>query len=51
MNSTYTLLASIAQQVGILFFMGIFLGVTAYAVWPKNREKFNSAAEIPLKED
>jgi cytochrome c oxidase cbb3-type subunit IV len=50
-NSTYTLLASIAQQVGILFFMGIFLGVTAYAVWPKNREKFSSAAEIPLKED
>lgn len=51
MSSTYASLASFAQQAGIVFFMAIFLGVVAYAFWPKNREKFNSAAELPLKED
>ena len=51
MTETYALLAGIAQQVGVVFFMAIFLGVVAYAIWPKNREKFSSAAEIPLKED
>ena len=43
--------AAIAQQLGVVFFMTIFLGVVAYAIWPKNREKFDAAAEIPLKED
>lgn len=51
MENTYVLLASFAQQAGVVFFMTIFLGVVAYAIWPKNRARFNSAAEIPLKED
>jgi cytochrome c oxidase cbb3-type subunit IV len=51
MAHTYALLANFAQQAGVVFFMAIFLGVVAYALWPKNREKFSSAAELPLKED
>jgi cytochrome c oxidase cbb3-type subunit 4 len=51
MANTYAFLASVAQQLGVVFFMTIFLGVVAYAIWPKNREKFDAAAEIPLKED
>jgi cytochrome c oxidase cbb3-type subunit IV len=51
MTNTYAFLASIAQQLGVVFFMTIFIGVVAYAVWPKNRERFEEAAEIPLKED
>lgn len=51
MAQTYSLLAEIAQQFGLIFFMAIFLGVVAYALWPKNRERFDAAAEIPLKED
>ena len=51
MANTYALLAAVAQQLGVVFFMTIFLGVVAYAVWPKNRAKFDAAAEIPLKED
>ncbi len=51
MAQTYALLASIAQQLGVVFFMTIFLGIVAYAVWPTNRDKFNAAAEVPLKED
>ncbi|HRE21195.1 MAG TPA: cbb3-type cytochrome c oxidase subunit 3 [Rhabdaerophilum sp.] len=51
MGSTYALLASIAQQLGVVFFMTIFAAVVAYALWPKNREKFDAAAHMPLKED
>jgi cytochrome c oxidase cbb3-type subunit 4 len=51
MTQTYVSLANFAQQAGVIFFMTIFLGVIAYAFWPKNREKFSSAAELPLKED
>ncbi len=51
MASTYFILASIAQQLGVVFFMTVFAVVVAYALWPKNRERFNAAAEIPLKED
>jgi cytochrome c oxidase cbb3-type subunit 4 len=51
MANTYAFLAGIAQQLGVVFFMTIFLGIVAYAIWPKNRDKFDAAAEIPLKED
>jgi cytochrome c oxidase cbb3-type subunit IV len=51
MAHTYAFLAAIAQQLGVIFFMTVFMGIVAYAVWPKNRERFDAAAEIPLKED
>lgn len=51
MASTYAFLAAIAQQLGVVFFMTVFLAVVVYALWPKNRERFDSAAQIPLKED
>jgi cytochrome c oxidase cbb3-type subunit 4 len=51
MDSTYKLLASFAQSMGVVYFMGIFLIVVAYALWPSNKEKFDEAAQIPLKED
>ena len=51
MNSTYTFLANLAQSAGLIYFMTVFLGICAYAFWPRNREKFEQAAAIPLKED
>ncbi len=51
MDATYKLLASFAQSAGVLYFMAMFLGVVAYALWPSNREKFEDAARIPFKED
>lgn len=51
MANTYALLAAVAQQLGVVFFMTIFLGIVVYAVWPKNRDKFDAAAHMPLKED
>lgn len=51
MAETYALLASIAQQLGVIFFMAVFGIVVVYALWPRNRDKFKAAASIPLKED
>ena len=32
-------------------FVAVFLAILAYALWPANRDKFDSAARMPLRED
>ncbi|MGE3144737.1 MAG: cbb3-type cytochrome c oxidase subunit 3 [Pseudorhodoplanes sp.] len=51
--STYQKLAEFAQSWGLIYFVVIFLCVVAYAFWPskKQKEKFDEASRIPLKED
>lgn len=51
MANMYAYLAGIAQSVGLLYFFAAFLCVCAYALWPKNRERFEHAAHLPLNED
>jgi cytochrome c oxidase cbb3-type subunit IV len=51
MANMYAFLANIAQGVGVLYFMGIFLAVCVYALWPSNRSKFDTAAHLPLEKD
>lgn len=51
MASTYSFLAGLAQSAGLLYFFGAFLAVCAYALWPRNKEKFDRAAAMPLQED
>jgi len=40
-----------AQTYGLVYLMVLFLIVVAYALWPKNKDKFDRAAHIPLEED
>lgn len=40
-----------AQTYGLVYLVGLFLIVVAYALWPNNKEKFDKAAHIPLEED
>lgn len=47
----YEALASFAQTWGLIAFVIFFLGVIAYAVWPKNRDKFTAAARSVLDEN
>jgi len=47
----YENLASFAQTWGLLAFMIFFAGVVVYALWPKNRDKFNAAARSVLEEN
>ena len=51
MAETYTFLAQLAQSAGLLYFVSVFLAVCAYAMWPRNKARFEEAAAIPLKED
>lgn len=48
---TYTQVAEFAQTWGLVYFVVIFAGVLAYALWPRNRKRFEDAANIPLRED
>jgi cytochrome c oxidase cbb3-type subunit 4 len=32
-------------------FVGIFLAIVAYALWPRNKTAFDEASKIPLRED
>jgi cytochrome c oxidase cbb3-type subunit 4 len=49
--STYTSLATFAQTIGLLYFVAMFLGIAAYAFWPRNKSRFEDAAHIPLREE
>ena len=51
MDSTYRALSEIAQTWGLVYFAGLFLIVLAYALWPANKQRFDDAASIPLRED
>jgi len=51
MDFSYEQVATFAQQSGLVYFFAIFMGVVAYAIWPKNKETFDHAAKIPLEED
>jgi cytochrome c oxidase cbb3-type subunit 4 len=48
---TYDLVARFAQQAGTVYFLLIFAGGAAYALWPKNKEGFARAARLPLEEE
>lgn len=32
-------------------FVGIFLAIVAYALWPRNKAMFDAAAKMPLREE
>jgi len=51
MDPTYRALAEFAQTWGLVYFVGVFLIVLAYALWPSRKKQFEEAARIPLRED
>ncbi len=48
---TYETVSAIAPTIGLIFFITLFVGAVAYALWPRNREKFRRAAQMPLDEE
>jgi cytochrome c oxidase cbb3-type subunit 4 len=51
MNQTYLALAQFAQTWGLAYFVGVFLVVLVYALWPSRQAQFDEAARMPLRED
>ena len=48
---SYETLSRFAQQGGSIYFALIFLAVLIYALWPRNKARFDRAARIPLDEE
>lgn len=48
---TYESVSSFVQIWGMLFFILLFAGAVAYALWPGNRKKFERAARAPLDDE
>lgn len=48
---TYASLSSFAQTAGLIYFVGMFAVAVGYVLWPRNRERFERAAHLPLAED
>lgn len=44
-------IASIAQQLWLVWLFLLFVGIIFFAVRPKNKERFEEAAMIPLRDD
>ncbi len=47
----YEEVASISGTIGLIMFMSMFFVVLAYALWPRNKAKFDKAARAPLDEE
>ena len=45
---TYDTIATISQVTSLLLFIGMFVAVIAYALWPKNAARFDTAQRRAL---
>jgi len=48
---SYDTLAHIVKLSGTVFFTGFFVLTIIYALWPKNKARFDRAAQLPLLND
>ena len=46
---SYDVLAHFIKMGGTVFFTGLFVGAIIYALWPKNKARFDRAAQLPLE--
>jgi len=45
---TYDTIATISQVTSLLLFIAMFVAVLAYALWPKNAQRFEEAQRRAL---
>lgn len=45
---SYDVIAHVVKISGTVFFTGFFVLTILYALWPKNKARFERAAELPL---
>jgi cytochrome c oxidase cbb3-type subunit IV len=49
--SMYTPIADLITMWWTPIFVILFVAVLAYALWPRNRNMFSRAAQMPLQDD
>ncbi|MCC7271678.1 MAG: cbb3-type cytochrome c oxidase subunit 3 [Alphaproteobacteria bacterium] len=42
---------SLLRSLWVVWFMALFLGIVAWALWPANRRRFEDHGQIPLRDD
>ncbi len=47
----YETLVMVTQIAGLILFVGLFVAVLIYALWPGNRQRFERASRLPLDQD
>jgi cytochrome c oxidase cbb3-type subunit IV len=50
-SATYEFFSRFAQTWGLVYFVGLFVVILVYALWPSNQKQFDESAHIPLRED
>ncbi|MEM7728575.1 MAG: cbb3-type cytochrome c oxidase subunit 3 [Pseudomonadota bacterium] len=48
---SYDQIAHVIKIGGTVAFTAVFVGAIVYALWPRNRAKFDRAAQMPLHDD
>lgn len=48
---SYDTIAHVVKLSGTVFFTGFFTITILYALWPKNKARFDDAASLPLASD
>ncbi|MGY3691640.1 cytochrome c oxidase cbb3-type subunit 4 [Bradyrhizobium sp. USDA 3240] len=43
--------SSLVGSIWTPLFVGIFIAIVVYALWPRNKSLFDAAARMPLRED
>ncbi|WP_020593289.1 cbb3-type cytochrome c oxidase subunit 3 [Kiloniella laminariae] len=47
----YSDVSHFSQTWGLVYLVIMFLAGVVYALWPRNKDKFDHAANIPLEDD
>ena len=48
---SYDEITTFSKSWGLVYLTMMFLTVCAYALWPRNQQKFDRAAQMPLDKD
>lgn len=47
----YETVAHFSETWGLVFLFVVFAAAVAYALWPKNKDRFDEAAQLPFGDD
>ncbi len=49
--TAHNLASDLVTSIWTPVFVGVFLAIVAYALWPRNQAVFDDASKMPLRED